>query len=77
MPGIFAEFERAMIVERVTSGIARARERGTKSGRPIGGQRLPPAKVDAVRAALAAESSIRARAAGVSIGKAHAVSRSI
>lgn len=36
MLGVFAEFERAMIVERVKAGIARAREKGTRSGRPIG-----------------------------------------
>ena len=36
MMGVFAEFERAMIVERVRSGMARARERGTKSGKAIG-----------------------------------------
>jgi DNA invertase Pin-like site-specific DNA recombinase len=36
MLGVFAEFEREMIRERVKSGIARARRTGTKSGRPIG-----------------------------------------
>jgi DNA invertase Pin-like site-specific DNA recombinase len=77
MLGVFAEFERAMIVERVRAGLARARERGTKSGRPIGGQTLPAAKLDAVRDALAAGASIRAaaKAAGVSIGAAHSISR--
>jgi DNA invertase Pin-like site-specific DNA recombinase len=40
MLGVFAEFERAMIVERVRSGIARARVKGTKSGRPIGRPRV-------------------------------------
>jgi DNA invertase Pin-like site-specific DNA recombinase len=34
MLGVFAEFERAMIVERVKASIARAREKGTHSGRP-------------------------------------------
>ena len=34
--GVFAEFERGMIQERVKSGMARAKERGTKSGNPIG-----------------------------------------
>jgi len=34
--GALAEFERAIIRERVRSGIARAREQGTRSGRPIG-----------------------------------------
>jgi DNA invertase Pin-like site-specific DNA recombinase len=36
MLGVFAEFERSMIVDRVKAGLARARRRGTKSGRPIG-----------------------------------------
>jgi DNA invertase Pin-like site-specific DNA recombinase len=54
MLGVFAEFERAMIVERVRSGIARARERGTKSGKAIGRPRVATAKEAAVRAALAA-----------------------
>ena len=40
MLNVFAEFERAMIVERVRSGIARARVKGTKSGRPIGRPRV-------------------------------------
>lgn len=36
MLGVFAEFEREMIRERVNAGLARARERGTGSGLPIG-----------------------------------------
>src|SRR5947209_3282537 len=35
MAGIFAEWERAIIRERVIAGLARARVRGTKSGKPI------------------------------------------
>ena len=34
MMGVFAEFERAMLRERVVSGLARARENGTRLGRP-------------------------------------------
>jgi DNA invertase Pin-like site-specific DNA recombinase len=34
MMGAFAEFERAMILERTTKGLARARERGVRMGRP-------------------------------------------
>jgi DNA invertase Pin-like site-specific DNA recombinase len=41
MLGVFAEFERAMIVERVRSGLAKAKAKGTKSGRPIGRPRVP------------------------------------
>ncbi len=40
MLGVFAEFERAMIVERVKAGLARARDKGTRSGRPIGRPRV-------------------------------------
>jgi DNA invertase Pin-like site-specific DNA recombinase len=36
MCGVFAEFERAMIVERVNSGIARSKLLGTKSGKSHG-----------------------------------------
>ena len=34
MCGVFAEFERAMIVERVNAGLARARAQGKQLGRP-------------------------------------------
>ncbi len=34
MLGVFAEFERAMIVERVKAGLARARAQGKQLGRP-------------------------------------------
>jgi DNA invertase Pin-like site-specific DNA recombinase len=34
MMGVFAEFERSMISERVKAGLARARSNGTKLGRP-------------------------------------------
>ena len=33
MCGVFAEFERAIIVERVNSGLARAKAKGVKLGR--------------------------------------------
>ena len=50
MMGVFAEFERAMIRERVLSGMARAREKGTKSGKAIGRPRLDPERREAIRA---------------------------
>ncbi len=34
MMGVFAEFERAIIRERVNAGLQRAREKGTRLGRP-------------------------------------------
>ena len=37
MMGVFAEFERAMIQERVKSGLARARAAGRRLGRPTVG----------------------------------------
>ena|ERR1700722_16021243 len=49
MMGVFAEFERAMIQERVRAGLARAKAEGTKLGRP----KTNPATVKAIRAALA------------------------
>jgi DNA invertase Pin-like site-specific DNA recombinase len=36
MLGVFAQFERAMIRERVVAGLARAKTKGTRSGKPIG-----------------------------------------
>src|SRR6201998_4807108 len=44
MLGVFAEFERAIIQERIHAGIARARDKGTKSGRPIGRARIGATK---------------------------------
>jgi DNA invertase Pin-like site-specific DNA recombinase len=53
MLGVFAEFERAIIQERIHAGIARARKHGTKSGRPIGRAPTAPSKVKAIRTELA------------------------
>jgi DNA invertase Pin-like site-specific DNA recombinase len=36
MCGVFAEFERSMIREQLTAGLARAKKHGTCSGKPIG-----------------------------------------
>ena len=44
MLGVFAEFERAIIRERVPAGMARARAKGTKSGKPIGRPAIHPAR---------------------------------
>ena len=55
MMGVFAEFERSIIQERVRAGMARARERGTKSGNAIGRPRgIPPATRTAIRQAYKA-----------------------
>ena len=69
MLGVFSEFERCMIHERVMAGLARTRAEGIQLGRPaeIAGN---AAKVRAMRAARAAGKSVRAVASefGVGIG---------
>lgn len=49
MLGVFSEFERAMIVERVRSGLERARAQGKRLGRPT----VSRSTEAAIRAALA------------------------
>ena len=69
MLGVFAEFERNVIRERVLSGMARAKERGTKSGKPIGRPSVPPAVQEAIRTAHAAGGmSLRALSAQFGVG---------
>lgn len=58
MMGVFAEFEREMIRERVNSGIERARTNGTRSGRAIG----RPAASEALEARIRA---LRAEGHGI------------
>src|SRR5580692_10403019 len=50
MMGVFAEFERAMIRERVKAGLARAKAEGKTLGRPT----IDPEKEEAIRADLGA-----------------------
>jgi DNA invertase Pin-like site-specific DNA recombinase len=67
MMGVFAEFERAMIRERVMAGLARAREEGIKLGR----RRIEDAdakKVVAIQAALAEKTGIRRIASELRVG---------
>ncbi len=59
MLGVFAEFEREIIVERSHTGLARAREQGTKSGKPIGRPHTSRARRRAVVLAREAGGSIR------------------
>jgi DNA invertase Pin-like site-specific DNA recombinase len=40
MAGVFAEFERSLIQERVRAGLRRAKRHGTKSCKPIGRPRV-------------------------------------
>lgn len=64
MLGVFAEFERGMIRERVAAGIGRAKAAGVRFGRPT----LDAAIAAAIRADLAAGRSIRTTAAAHQVG---------
>ena len=66
MSGVFAEYERAMIVERVNAGLARARSQGKVLGRPV----LRRHDRTDVEEALRNKMSIRAtmRQTGASLG---------
>ena len=71
MCGVFAEFERSMIQERVKAGLDRARAQGKTLGRPS----VPPIKIQKIKALRASGMSFRAisKRTGVSVGKVHAV----
>jgi len=64
MLGVFSEFERAMIVERVKSGLARAKAQGRVGGRP----RVGPDVEKQIREALAKRIGIRKVARLLSVG---------
>jgi DNA invertase Pin-like site-specific DNA recombinase len=64
MLGVFAEFERAIIVERVRAGIARARAEGKHLGRPY----IDGETEQAIRAALAKGLGIRKVAREIGVG---------
>jgi len=64
MLGVFGEFERAMIRERVNAGLVRARAKGVQLGRP----RVPEGVEAAIRAGLASGMGIRKVAAQVGVG---------
>ena len=49
MAGVFAEFERAIIVERINAGLARARKQGKRLGRPPVGRKVE-ARIHELRA---------------------------
>jgi DNA invertase Pin-like site-specific DNA recombinase len=59
MMGVFAEFERSMIQERVRAGLKRAKAEGKQLGRP----RIAPELETRIRAALKAGESVRRVAA--------------
>jgi DNA invertase Pin-like site-specific DNA recombinase len=68
MMGVFAEFERAMIQERVRAGLARARAEGTKSGKPIGRPSIPASTERAIAKALQKGLGIHKVAKAVGVG---------
>jgi DNA invertase Pin-like site-specific DNA recombinase len=71
MMGVFAEFERAMIRERVNAGLARAKAQGKRLGRP----RVDDAAEARVRQFLEAGNGIQksAKLAGVGVSTAQRV----
>jgi DNA invertase Pin-like site-specific DNA recombinase len=75
MLGVFAEFERALIVERVKAGLSRARAQGRRLGRrPVCAE-----VVERIRKRLATEGGILrvAKELGVGTGTVHKVRRSM
>lgn len=68
MLGVFAEFEAAMIRERVRAGVARAKRKGTKSGRAIGRPKIDSKREQAVREALQTGAGILKVARKIGVG---------
>src|SRR5262245_22235070 len=50
--GVFAELKRSILKERIMARIARARDKGTKGGKPIGRPRVPAQVEAAIAKAL-------------------------
>jgi DNA invertase Pin-like site-specific DNA recombinase len=75
MMGIFAEFERALIVERTMAGLARARANGSKLGRP----RIASDIQARIEASLAEGVGIQrtARQVGVGVGTVQRIKRAL
>jgi DNA invertase Pin-like site-specific DNA recombinase len=62
--GVFAEFERAILIDRVKAGLARARASGKRLGRP----RLPDDVIDRIRQELEAGRGIHSTAKRLGVG---------
>jgi DNA invertase Pin-like site-specific DNA recombinase len=79
MLGVFAEFEHTIIQERVKAGLSRAREHGTKSGKPFGRPQIRPKVEQKIRAILAEGHGIRKTAglAGAGVGTVHRIKRAM
>jgi DNA invertase Pin-like site-specific DNA recombinase len=75
MLGVFAEFERSMIRERVLAGVARSRAKGTRLGRPP----MADTKIEQIKEVLISGTGIRAtaRATGASTTTVMRIARSI
>ena len=58
MLGVFAEFERAIIRDRIHASLDRARREGKRLGRP----RLSPIRIDQIRQSLVEGRGVRATA---------------
>ena len=77
--GVFGELERAIIRERILAGMARARVRGTRSGKPIGRQRIGPEKERGIRESLLSGNGVikTARLVGCGVGTVERVKRAM
>jgi DNA invertase Pin-like site-specific DNA recombinase len=77
MMGVFAEFERAMIQERVRAGLRRAKEEGKQLGRPRLAPDLEKRILDALKARKDTGDSVRKIAArfGVAASTVQTISR--
>lgn len=68
MLGVFSEFEAAMIRDRVRAGVARAKKKGTKSGKPIGRPKISPNLETEIKIALRQGRGILAIARELRVG---------
>ena len=75
MLSVFSEFERAILVDRVKTGLNRAKSQGRHCGRPP----LAPTKVEAVRALLGTGMSLSqiAKKVGVGVGTVHRIKQTM
>jgi DNA invertase Pin-like site-specific DNA recombinase len=79
MMGVFAEFERSMIVARVNAGMARAKASGTKSGKAIGRPRISRKVEQSIRDRLESGTGILkvARELGLGTGTVQRIKRAM
>jgi DNA invertase Pin-like site-specific DNA recombinase len=68
MLGVFAEFERAMIQERVRAGLARARARARAEGKQLGRPKIEEKTERAVQTALRRKNRPGIRRIGAMLG---------